>query len=189
MPTSKPDLRPGMQLDYLRAKRQAILDELHSDEHYEDTETLYYGDHDPFSVPIAPCDGCGHLPRMIKDQERPVRWIMQCSCGERSSQSRPRPWQAALDWNMKNLSVFDYKELPLFGLGSLGPEDAHKRLVGIKSNLELRRKLLGLSRTIGQRTKEIEVPGKKYQERLDAYLQWSLWALRMTKLARSSKKQ
>lgn len=178
----------GSDIEYLRAKRYKLLEELHSDEHYDATETIAYGEHDPFDVPLAACEQCGGHPRMMRASERPTRWKMICGCGNQVKQARKRPWEAALDWNMVNLSNTDYRELPLFGLSSLSPTEAHSRLVSIRANLELRRKIVGLSRAIGQRTREIEVPGKKYQERLDAYLQTCLWGLRLTKLAQKNEK-
>ena len=173
--------QPGMETDYLREKRQRLLDELHSDSHYDATETIAYGAHDPFDVPVCACEKCDSTPAMNRVQDRPARWMMICECGNQVKQARRRPWEAALDWNMVNLANFHYQDVPLFGLSSLSQSDAHARLVSIRVNLELRRKVVGLSRVIGQRTREIEVPGKKYQERLDAYLQWCLWGLRLTK--------
>lgn len=178
--------QPGMEIGYLKEKRQKLLDELHSDEHYDATETIAYGEHDPFDVPVCTCDKCGCEPAMTRVQDRPIRWQMVCPCGNQVKQARRRPWEAALDWNMTNLDGYSYADMPLFGLSSLSAFDAHCRLVSIRANLELRRKIAGLSRVIGQRTGEIEVPGKKYHERLDAYLQWCLWGLRLTKHAAKS---
>lgn len=173
--------QPGTDINYLKEKRARLLSELHSDEHYDATETIAYGSHDPFDVPVCSCEQCGDKPVMSKVKDRPARWLMICSCGNQVKQARRRPWEAALDWNMINLGVYCYKDLPLFGLASLSVSDAHERLVSIRANLELRRSVTGLARVIGQRTREVEVPGKKYQERLDAYLQWCLWGLRLTK--------
>lgn len=177
----------GQDLDYLRQKRNRLLEELHSNEHYDATETIAYGAHDPFEVPASACEKCQGTQRMIKVQEHPARWSMQCQCGNEAKTPRPRPWEAALEWNAINLSTVNYRALPLFGLSQLSPEDAHKRLVSIRENLELRRKITGLSRSVGQRTRdtgEVEVPGKTYQQRLSAYLAWCMWALRLTKLAK-----
>lgn len=178
--------QPGMEIGYLKEKRQRLLDELHSDEHYDATETIAYGEHDPFDVPVCACDRCGSLPSMTRVKNRPARWQMICRCGNQVKQARRRPWEAALDWNMTNLNSYSYEDMPLFGVSSLSVSDAHRRLVSIRANLELRRKITGLSRVIGQRTREIDVPGQKYQERLDCYLQWSLWGLRLTKYAMKS---
>ena len=174
----------GTEIRYLKEKRQRLLDELHSDEHYDATETIAYGEHNPFEVLVCACERCGTTPVMTKVQDRPARWLMVDSdCGHQAKQARRRPWEATLAWNMVNLNSYDYRDLPLFGLASLSPGDARERLVSIRTNLELRRKITGLSRVIGQRTREIEVPGKTYQERLDAYLQYCLWGLRLTKRA------
>ena len=175
--------RRGMTIEYLREKRQALLDELHSDEHYEQTESVVFGDHDPFDVPVVRCEQCSGKPRMTRVSERPIRWASICECGRRAKPNRQRPWQGALEWNCINLLSSDYRALPLFGLAQLSPKAAHRRLTGIRRNLELRKNILGLTRNIGQRTREMEVPGKKFQERIEAYLQWCLWGLRMTKIA------
>lgn len=175
----------GADIEYLKKKRRDLLEKLHSDSHYRATETIDYGEHDPFDVIVAACETCGKEPLMTKVQESPIRWMMVCSCGNQAKQACRRPWEAALDWNMINLATYSYQDLPLFGLSSLSPLDAHSRLVSIRNNLELRRKITGLSRVIGQRTREIDVPGKKFQERLDAYLRWALWGLRLTKHQKS----
>lgn len=174
----------GEDIAYLRQKRARLLDELHSDEHYDATETIAYGEHDPFDVPVCSCEECGGTPIMTRVTDRPVRWLMVCCCGNQGSEGRRRPWEAALDWNMVNLSSYRYSDLPLFGLAYLSPSDAHGRLISIRGNLELRRKIVGLSNVIAQRTGEDGAPGKKYMERLAAYHHWCLWGLRLTKLAK-----
>jgi len=181
--------QPGMDIGYLKEKRKQALEDLHSDEHYDATETLAYGEHDPFDVPVCECEKCGSKPSMTRIKERPARWLMVCSCGNQVKQARRRPWEAALDWNMVNLGTYSYTEMPLFGLASLSLSDAHCRLVSIRANLELRRKIAGLSRVIGQRTGEVDIPGQKYQERLDCYRQWCLWGLRLTKHAKKSERK
>lgn len=176
------------EIEYLKEKRRRLLAQLHSDAHYEATETLGYGAHDPFNVPVCACERCAGEPVMTKIGEHSIRWILVCSCGNQVKEARRRPWEAALDWNMINSGTYCYRDMPLFGLSSLSPSDAHARLISIRANLVLRRKITGLSRVIGQRTREIEVPGKKFQERLDSYLAWCLWGLRLTKKAKKAKK-
>ena len=182
-------------LDFLRQKRRALLEELHSDEHYENVEAIAFGSHDPFDVPVASCEACGRQrlqPRMSRVKDKPARWVMVCHCERKSKVIRKRPWETVLEWNAINLAGFNYQEMPLFGLSKLSPSDAHKRLTGIRRNLELRKNIIGLERNIGQRTRdtgEMEVPGKTFQERIEAYLGWCLWGLRLTKLAKNNSDQ
>lgn len=170
-------------LDYLRQKRQAVLDELHSDSHYDQTAAIAYGDRDPLDVPLATCDHCGCKPQIEEASQHPVRWTVVCRCGRRSKPNRPRPWQAALEWNNVNLTGHEYRGLPLFGLRHLSPKQAHERMKGIRRNLELRKALNGLTLEIHRRSGQLNPPGRGYQERIEAYLQWSMWALRLTKVA------
>jgi len=48
-----------MSLEYMLKKRETLLAELRSDEHYELTPTVAYGNHDPFNVPEVVCEACG----------------------------------------------------------------------------------------------------------------------------------
>nr|WP_236901772.1 hypothetical protein [Enterobacter hormaechei]AXJ99535.1 hypothetical protein [Enterobacter hormaechei]AXJ99794.1 hypothetical protein [Enterobacter hormaechei] len=105
-------------------------------------------------------------------------------CGKTIPQHRKRPWQAAIAWNQINLGTQDYRQLPLFGLGSLSPESARQKMVGIRRNLELRKSLAGIERTIAHREGQ-RPPGKEYQQRLEAYLQWAMLALRLLKVKAS----
>jgi len=89
-----------------------------------------------------------------------------------------------LEWNWINLSVYDYRSLPLFGLSSVGPTDARRRMACIRHNIELRKTLAGVETTIARKTNRsmgIEQPGKGYTERLESYLMWAMWALRLIK--------
>ncbi len=170
---------------YAKEKREKLLAELKSDEHYSQTETVAYGHHDPLSVPVAACDSCHGRAQMQKVIGPPVRWNMVClGCGKAIQQIQKRPWQAAMAWNQINLGTQDYRQLPLFGLGSLSPESARQRMVGIRRNLELRKSLAGIERTIAHKEGQ-RPPGKEYQQRLEAYLQWAMLALRLLKVKAS----
>ncbi|AZT48732.1 hypothetical protein C6Z68_003671 [Salmonella enterica subsp. enterica serovar 4,[5],12:i:-] len=179
------EIRRGLTLEYAKEKREKLLAELKSDEHYNQTETVAYGHHDPLSVPVAVCDSCHGRAQMQKVIGSPVRWNMVCLvCGKTIPQHRKRPWQAAIAWNQINLGTQDYRQLPLFGLGSLSPESARQKMVGIRRNLELRKSLAGIERTIAHREGQ-RPPGKEYQQRLEAYLQWAMLALRLLKVKAS----
>ena len=172
----------GESLEYMRDKRRKLLEELHSDEHSEQTPTLAFGTHDPLSVPLVVCDACGAQGQMQKvEGSKGARWVVRCrQCDKVSGQNRKRPWQAALDWNGRNLGSHRYQDLPLFGLARLNPEEAGERLKGIRRNLEIRTNLAGVERNIAQREGS-RPPGKEYQERLEAYLAWVMVAQRLVK--------
>lgn len=176
-------MRRGLTLEYAQEKRQKLLAELRSDEHYEQTDTVAYGHHDPFSVPVADCDSCGGRGQMRKLETKGIRWVIVClGCKKQAKASQKRPWQAALEWNQINLGTQDYRKLPMFGLSNLEPAKARERMAGIRRNLELRKNLAGIERTIAHKT-ERRPPGKEYQQRLEAYLKWSMLALRLIKVA------
>ncbi|MFH7098409.1 hypothetical protein ACHWI2_38545, partial [Klebsiella pneumoniae] len=103
-------IRKGLTLEYAKEKREKLLAELKSDEHYSQTETVAYGHHDPLSVPVAACDSCHGRAQMQKVIGPPVRWNMVClGCGKAIQQIQKRPWQAAMAWNQINLGTQDYR--------------------------------------------------------------------------------
>lgn len=183
------EVRHGITLEYAIEKRRKLLQELHSDDHYESTDTLAYGDHDPFTVPMPVCDTCNERPQMQKVTNGNVRWVVVCpGCGKTIQAPQKRPWQAALMWCERNLATQHYSILPLFGLGNLGTVDARKRMTGIRRNLELRKNITGLERTIAGKTDQ-RPPGKDYQQRLEAYLKWAMLALSLIKYTESQQRK
>jgi len=177
------DVRRGLTLEYAQEKRERLLAELRSDEHYEQTDTVAYGHHDPFSIPVTACDSCGGRGQMRKLETKGIRWAVVClGCGKQAVSPQRRPWQAALEWNQINLGTQDYRELPLFGLSRFEPNEARERMAGIRRNLELRKSLAGIERTIAHKT-DRRPPGKEFQQRLEAYLKWAMLALRLIKVA------
>lgn len=182
MPDMATPPRKGITLDYLVDKRAQLLAELRSDGHHADTQTRAYGFHDPLDVPPAYCDTCHAPPVLERIEGVHVRWVVICSeCGRTLPEARKRPWLALLAWNAINLASQDYRDLPLFGLSELDPAEAHERMVGIRRDLEIRTRLAGIERTIAKRTHG-RIPGHQYRLRLEAYLQWALLALRLTKM-------
>lgn len=176
---------------YLLTKLDTLYTEIKSDEHYEATPSVAYGAHDPFDVPLVPCEVCFEAPLIAQSQDRPLRWLHQCSCGRRIKTSRKKPWQAALEWNWINLGSFDYQDMPLFGLGNLDATRAHQRLAGIRRNLELRKSIARIEGDVARLTERsigIQQPGKGYTEKLEAYLMWCMWGLRLTKQAKLESK-
>lgn len=170
--------REALTLPYLERKRRMVATELG-----DTLEGVFdYGEHDPLHVPIAPCDTCGVAPHLAKVQDDPVRWQVQCPCGKRHREAHKRPWLAILAWNQINLGTQRYRNFQMFSIAALSPGDARERMIVVRQELELRRKVAGLDRRIkgelGQRP-----PGKQYRIRLEAYLAWALLAQRLIKAA------
>jgi len=173
--------RRGNTLDYAQEKRTRLLEELNSDEHYEKTETIAYGHHDPFSVPIPQCDTCGSNAQMQKIPGENIKWRVIClGCEKTIKTGQKRPWQAALMWCDINLDSMSYQTLPLFALDQMSKKDAKNKMAGIRRNLEIRKNITGLERTIANKLKK-RPPGRDYQQRLEAYLKWTMLALRLIK--------
>lgn len=172
-----------VSLEQLQIKRHHIMEQLQSDEHYAATDTLVYGTHDPLRVSIPPCDSCGGQAALDKPQSPKPRWSIMCPrCNKTIQSPQAKPWRAALMWCERNLGSMDYRDLPLFGLSQLNPREARARMVGIKHNLELRRRLIGLDRAIAAHT-HTGHPGRGYEERMEAYVKWAALALRLIKHA------
>ena len=173
------ELRRGNTLEYAQEKHSLLMNELKSDEHYDNTDTLAYGHHDPLSVLMPVCDSCDSKGQMQKVTGKIIKWRVTClGCNKTIQAPQRRPWQAALMWCEINLGSLAYKSLPLFGLSELSAADAKMRMLGIRKNLELRKNITGLERTIANKLKK-RPPGREYQERLEAYLKWSLLAIRL----------
>ena len=161
-------------------ERDNLLEELRSDEHYSKTQTLAYGEHDPFEVTIPPCESCGMEVGVI---QQGWRWTVSCPRCQKTIQCpQKHSWQAALLWRERNLGCLDYRKLPLFGLSSLNLQQARERMVGIRLNLELRKRLANIETDLA-RVSDHRAPGQRYRYRLDAYLKWAMLALRLIKLA------
>lgn len=176
-------------LEQLQIKRDRILEQLHSDEHYAATDTLVYGTHDPLRVSIPPCDSCGRQAALDKQLSPRTRCSIMCpSCNKTIQAPQAKPWRAALMWCERNLASMHYRDLPLFGLSQLNPPEARARMVGIMHNLELRRRLIGLDTAIAAQTDKSR-PGRGYEERMEAYLKWAALALRLIKHAEQTQKE
>jgi hypothetical protein len=172
----------------LTARRIALLKELTSDEHYGETPSVSFGSHDPFDVPIATCDSCNSNAesRRVTPGQKKVRWIVSCtSCEKRITQPQKAPWMAALVWNGANLTTQCYKSLPLFGLAHLTPAAAKDRISKVRHNLVLRISLCAVDRAIAEISDTHSKPGLMFQQRLDAYLKWTMLAHRLIKNAKS----
>lgn len=159
------------------AKLRALEDELFSCTQCASSDTLTYGDFDPLretTLYLNPCAACCGRPGLCQAEQR---FYVCCECGVIGTRCRAE-WQAVLDWNKSRRSVSpDYRTLPCFALDDLEPEAAKARLTVIRRNLELRSKIAGLRRELG------ESVGRDYQQRLKAYLGWCIYAKSLVKVA------
>lgn len=178
------ETRKGNTLEYAQEKRSMLMSELKSYEHYNNTDMITYGSHDPLSVPVPRCDTCDSKGQMQKVHDEKIKWKVTClGCNKTTQTPQKRPWQAALMWCEINIGSQSYKTLPMFGLSKLQPPEAKKRMLGIRRNLELRKNITGLERTIANKLKK-RPPGREYQQRLEAYLKWSMLAIRLVNNAK-----
>lgn len=140
---------------------------LESDFHHEQTPTTYYGDHDPFDVPISPCAMCQSLNQKVwKPKEGRPAWRVVCKCGA-SGGVAPYPRKAIFRWNKSPKSLpYSYAESPLFGIQGLAKEEALERLQLIYNDLSLKTEIAVLRSEMGERV------AKGYIARLMAYLDW-----------------
>ncbi|CAD5366570.1 exported hypothetical protein [Rubrivivax sp. A210] len=136
-----------------------------------------YGPNDPVtSAPglIWPCP-CGGTPVMrfeLHDEaSREPYHFVQCVLCDREGRPALLPWEAVAEWDRAypNLKV-TMGSFPFFMIGELSPRDARTRLLSIRHDLERRRAETKL------RSREGVVVGKRYRERIDAYLRWTIVA-------------
>jgi len=97
--------------------------------------------------------------------------LVRCPACGRSSRPGFAAWEAITDWNRSNLALdVSLDQFPFFELSGLSLRDARVKLVGIRTDLETRRL------QAKQRQREGRDPGRRYRDRIDAYLRWTLVA-------------
>lgn len=97
--------------------------------------------------------------------------VVRCPACGRSGKPGFAAWEAITDWNKSNLNLnLSLDQFPFFELGGLSLRDARVKLVGIRTDLETRRL------QAKQRQREGRDPGRRYRDRLDAYLRWTIVA-------------
>ncbi len=176
------------KLQELAARRTALLEKLTSDDLYRDPSSVCFGTHDPFDVPPATCDSCYSTPEIhsAPSGKNKPRWTVSCtSCGKHVAQPQKDPWMATLAWNGINLTTQCYRSMPLFGLANLAPAAAKEKIASIREILILRISLCAVDRAIAEVSDSSTKPGRMFQQRLDAYLKWSMLAHRLIKIAKT----
>lgn len=173
--------KPEMTIAEAFEKRQTLLDELNSDEHYERTETTYYGAHNPFDIALVNCDSCDVAPNFGKVGPNNNRWNVTCPvCNKQIQHPQAEPWKALLQWWQKNLQGHHYRDLPLFGLVNLDVPAARRRMAGIRRDLELKTGVADAEILLSRIT-DVPAPGFDYCARLDVYMCWAMLALALLK--------
>lgn len=169
-------------------------DLLASDAHYRATPTRNYGVHDPVAdAPNFICGcRCGAGPGTLvfdfpnADQlarqgggpqgEPRRRHFVECRhCGQRG-RSTVQEWTAVVEWNRE---LYDenmpLERFPFFNLSGLALDVAQERVKAIRHDLELRKAQARRQSEAGIET------GRRYRERIEAYLGWTIAATSLLK--------
>lgn len=93
--------------------------------------------------------------------------VVRCSYCGRHSRPAPLPWEAITDWNRSNLALdMSLEHFPFFELMGLDARAARAKLMGVRTELETKRI------HAKQRLPKGSDLGRRYRERIDAYLRW-----------------
>jgi hypothetical protein len=135
----------------------------------------HYGPHDP--VLDAPrflwACVCGRQPalHLASGPDSLAGHAVRCAGCGRSGRPRSAAWQAVTDWNRATPDVeLSLERFPFFELEGLTAREARIKLLGIRTDLETRRL------QVAQRQQERREVSKRYRERIDAYLHWTIVA-------------
>lgn len=147
----------------------------------------HYGPHDPVVDALRfiwPCP-CGHRPVLSFDvpeeaQSRAAggvplqaaaRHFIHCEACDRKGRPGEMPWEAVVEWNRAYPDTrVPMAEFPFFELSGLPLREARSKLLGVRADLETRRARAKMKARAGQEV------GKRYRERIDAYLRWTIVA-------------
>jgi len=177
-----------------RLSLRELDDVLSSDEHFQATPTRNYGPHDPVLDAVeficaCPCGaGPGHLVFDYPSTEQLVRQggglpgepkrrhFVECHACRQRGRSTVHDWAAVIEWNREHYDArFPVERFPFFDLGGLGVVAAQAEINAIRRDLELRK-----SQAKRRSAEGIET-GKRYRERLEAYLGWAIAAASLLK--------
>lgn len=143
-----------------------------------------FGPHDPVfdaALLLWPCL-CGgtaaitHPRGLDSPVPDPQLHVVRCpDCGN-SSASWPSTWQAVTSWNQANPHKgLALEQFPFFEMAGLSQHQARTKLLGVRAELESRR--LSIHRRL-QAGQEVS---RRYRERVDAYLRWTMVAHALAK--------
>lgn len=173
---------------------QELDDVLASGEHFQATPTRNYGPHDPVLDAVGfictcPCGGgAGQLvfdypsaEQLARQGGGPAgepkrRHFVECRVCRRRGRSTVHDWAAVIEWNREHYSAtFPFERFPFFDLDGLDVVAAQAEINAIRLDLELRK-----AQAKRQSADGIET-GKRYRERLEAYLGWTIAAASLLK--------
>ncbi len=149
-----------------------------------------FGPHDPVcdaAMFLWPCP-CGGTAAVVSPSgdEGPVHGaqlhLVRCpDCG-RCSASWPSAWQAVTEWDQAHPQEgLALEQFPFFGLAGLSQRQARAKLLGVRAELEARRL------AIKQRLQAGQDVSRRYRERVDAYLRWTMVAHALARLQRPTR--
>lgn len=194
-PTSQHGGRAAPSGSLRELSLEAIDALLASDAHYQATPTRNYGPHDPVRDAlrfITPCR-CGSGPaELVFDfpdagqlerqgggppgEPRRRHFVACRACGQRG-RSTASDWYAVIEWNRELYdAATPYESFPFFNLAGLDVATAQDRVKAIRHDLELRKAQARLRSAAGIET------GRRYRERIEAYLGWTLAAASLLKV-------
>lgn len=169
-------------------------DVLASDEHFQATPTRNYGPHDPVLdavkfICVCSCGaGSGWLVFDYPSAEQMARQggglpgepkrrhFVECRACLRRGRSTVHDWSAVIEWNREHYdATFPFERFPFFDLDGLDVGAAQAEIKAIRRDLELRK-----AQAKRQSADGIET-GKRYRERLEAYLGWAIAAASLLK--------
>lgn len=126
------------------------------------------------SRPVLSFDVPGEAPGRSAPGESvrgAARHFIHCEACDRKGRPGGMPWEAVVEWNRAYPDVrLPMVEFPFFELGGLALREARSKLLGVRADLETRRARAKMKARAGQEV------GKRYRERIDAYLRWTIVA-------------
>jgi hypothetical protein len=108
--------------------------------------------------------------------ERRRRYFVECRGCARRGRSTVHDWAAVVEWNREHYDErMPIGRFPFFRLHGLTLEDAQERVKAIRHDLELRKVQAKRQSAAGIDT------GRRYRERIEAYLGWTIAAASLLK--------
>lgn len=178
--------RPDTELDHMNRalSRQAkLMGELGAFSDLSLSEIMS-GDQDPFEVSLAHCSDCGSHGKLIPVARHTIKWSVACTgCDSEITAPQKTEAKAIITWNTMHPDTQDYRNIPLFGLCDLTPDEARIKMARYQRFFEINVKLIGTERTIAHATGH-RPPKMAYQHAVEFYLKWVFLALAIVKSQR-----
>lgn len=174
LPADWKDSIPAVSLIEINSETE-ILDTLKN--YVSDTThfgSLFFGDHDPYDVPLSRCRKCNNKSPMIK-KTLDKKYLVSCKCNN-SGPVKTYPREAIFSWNLSDNSYeIPYRTSPLFKLGGLTPELAKDRLFKVTASLNIRLEIIRRDKIYNNSVS----PG--YIGKQIAYRDWAFYLFELVK--------